>query len=168
MKTVSGSAKALWTYGPALVGLAIDQASKASVRAHLAIGQLRPVAPHFNLYYAINKGGAFSVLYGNVVLLAIVSLTVTIGLIVYERRQNSLSRWQALALGILLGGTVGNFLDRAILGQVTDFLDVYVADYHWPTFNVADVMINLGVLLLLVLSTQSPAQPQPREESSHR
>jgi signal peptidase II len=168
VKEVSGGAKALWVYAPALIGLAIDQLTKAQVRARLPLGRYVAVAPHFNIFHVINKGGAFSVLYGNVWLLALVSIIVAVGLIVFERRRTTLSRWQAFALGILLGGTVGNLLDRAILGQVTDFLDVYVGNYHWPTFNVADVMINLGVLLLLFVFAQSPAQPHPREESSHR
>lgn len=165
-RQVSGWKKAIALYGPAIAILALDQGTKHLVRDRIAIGQSFPILPHFNLHHVINKGGAFSVLYGNVGLLAAISVAVSLALIIYERRKRTLPIGQALALGILLGGTVGNLVDRVVRGQVTDFLDVFVDTYHWPTFNVADIAINLGVGLLLL--TQALTPPPSLPEENHR
>jgi signal peptidase II len=158
-----GTPKLIWVFGLAAGWLLIDQLTKHMIRMTMAIGQVTAVAPNFNLRHVINKGGAFSFLYGNVWLLATVSALVTIGLMVYAYRQPALARWQAVGLGILLAGTLGNLIDRVVRGQVTDFLDLYVGSYHWPTFNVADICINLGVALLVLGSLATP--PVHEEQS---
>jgi signal peptidase II len=156
-----GTPKLAWVFGLAAGGLVLDQLTKHLVRLQMAIGQVTAVAPGFNLRHVINKGGAFSLLYGNVWLLAAVSALVTIGIAVYAYRQPTLARWQAVGLGILLAGTLGNLIDRVVRGQVTDFLDLYVGAHHWPTFNVADICINVGVALLILASfTAAPAPVQ--------
>ena len=167
-QTLTGSRKAAWLYGLALACLLVDQATKQAVRAMIDLGQVFPVMPGFNLTHVVNKGAAFSLLHGHVSLLVVISLGVALGIVAYERRRPSLSPWQTASLGILLGGTVGNLIDRAVFGQVTDFLDVYVGAYHWPTFNVADICINLGVLVLLVWTYRQPAPPHPPKEDSRR
>ena len=161
-QTLSGSRKAAWLYGLALTCLLVDQATKQAVRATLDLGQSIPVAPGFNLTHVVNQGAAFSLLHGQVGLLVVVSLVVTLGLVVYERRRPTMSPWQTASLGILLGGTVGNLIDRVVFGQVTDFLDVYVGAHHWPTFNVADICINLGVASLLIWSYRQPMEDSRR------
>lgn len=170
-RQLTGWTKAIAWYGPAIALLALDQGTKHLVRTRMGLGETIRVADHFNLHHVINKGGAFSILHGNVPLLATISVIVTLALIIYERRKPTLPIGQALALGILLGGTVGNLVDRVVFGQVTDFLDVYVGAYHWPTFNVADIAINLGVagLLLMQLLYPAPEPPQvPSREDTHR
>lgn len=160
-----GTPKLAWVFGLATGWLLIDQLTKHMVRMQMAIGQVTAVTPNFNLHHVINKGGAFSLLYGNVWLLAAVSALVTIGIAVYAYRQPALARWQAVGLGILLAGTLGNLIDRVVRGQVTDFLDLYVGTYHWPTFNVADICINLGVALLVLGSLAAPPPPVHEEHS---
>ena len=160
-----GTPKLAWVFGLATSWLLIDQLTKHMVRIQMAIGQVTAVAPSFNLRHVINKGGAFSLLYGNVWLLATISALVTIGIAVYAYRQPALARWQAVGLGILLAGTLGNLIDRVVRGQVTDFLDLYVGSYHWPTFNVADICINLGVALLVLGSLATPPPPVHEEHS---
>ena len=155
--TLSGAAKVAWLYGLATGSLLVDQLTKTLVRENLNVGQVVALAPGFNLRHVFNKGGAFSLLYGNVWFLAAVAFGVTLGLIIYERRHPAMPRWQAVGLGILLGGTLGNMIDRVVRGQVTDFLDVYVGAYHWPTFNVADICINLGVAMLVLGSLLTPS-----------
>jgi signal peptidase II len=168
-RPLEGLKKALWMYMPAIDIIALDQISKHLIRSHLPLGQTYRVTDFFNLFHVINKGGAFSVFYGNVGFLAAVSLAVVAFLIVYERRKPSLPIGQAVCLGILLGGTVGNLVDRLVFGEVTDFLDVYVGTYHWPTFNVADIAINLGVVSLLILQVLQPTTPVvPSREEHHR
>lgn len=155
--SLHGRHKLAWLYGLSAGSLALDQLTKTLVRASMAIGETHAVVPgFFNLRHVINLGGAFSLLHGQVWLLAAVSLAVVIGIVAYERRRGAMPRWQTVGLGILLGGTLGNLIDRVARGQVTDFLDVYVGAYHWPTFNVADICINVGVGLLVIGTMLAP------------
>jgi signal peptidase II len=164
---LAGRAKLAWVYGPAAAAVALDQGTKTWVREAIARGQEWPLAPGVVLTHVINQGGAFSLLYGQVALLIGVSVAVTLGLVAFERTRRALPRWQAVGLGILLGGTVGNLVDRLIFHHVTDFLDVAVAGRHWPTFNVADVCINAGVAVLAVgLALGAP--PHPSQEDPPR
>lgn len=159
---LTGGRKALLFLLPAAVALALDQLTKSLVRAQLPLAQPLPVVPgFFNLTHVTNKGGAWSVLHGHVSLLALFSALVAVGIAVYVWRDPSLDRWRVLALGILLGGTLGNLADRVIFGQVTDFLDVFWGVHHFPTFNVADICINLGVAWLL-LGTLREKESSPR------
>ena len=95
-----------------------------------------------------NTGAAFSVLQGSTALLGLLSLGVGIGLILWIWRERVLPFWQALAAAELLGGTVGNGIDRWRLGHVVDFLALEPIDF--PIFNAADVAINLAVLCFAI------------------
>ncbi|MFN3429054.1 MAG: signal peptidase II [Candidatus Sericytochromatia bacterium] len=145
----------------------VDQATKHLIRERLAIAQDWPVFPGFTLTHVTNQGGALSLLHGHVGLLSAVSMAVIAGLVIVERRRKRLPRWQTAALGILLGGTVGNLVDRLVFGRVTDFLDVYVGEWHFPTFNVADIAINAGVAILAYKTWLAPPirqDPDSQEE----
>ena len=157
---LAGPNKAAWLYGRAAAVALLDQATKHLIRERLAIAQDWPVFPGFAITHVTNQGGALSLLHGHVEILAAVSIAVIIGLVIYERRQKSLPRWQAAALGILLGGTVGNLVDRLVFGRVTDFLDVFVGEWHFPTFNVADIAINAGVAILAYQTFLAPPASQ--------
>jgi signal peptidase II len=153
----------LRVYALAIACLAVDQFTKTFIRAQLAIGQHVVVTPFFSLMHVINRGGALSLLYGQRDLLALVGFVVALGVLIYEGRHPAMPRWQATALGILLGGTVGNMVDRLLFGQVTDFLDFHLGPYRWPTFNVADICINVGVAALIIgsaLARPSTEEPQ--------
>ena len=158
---LAGPTKAAWLYGAAAAVALLDQLSKHLIRERLAIAQDWPVFPGLTITHVTNQGGAFSLLHGRVGLLAVVSVAVAVGLVIYAQRRRALPRWQAAALGILLGGTVGNLVDRVMFGRVTDFLDVYVGEWHFPTFNVADVAINAGVA---ILALQLWSAPPPRQD----
>ena len=93
-----------------------------------------------------NSGAAFSMLEGNANLLGVVSLGVAAGLVVWIQTSGPMERWQALGLGFLLGGAIGNGIDRWRLGRVVDFLEFVPISF--PIFNLADVAINLAVLCL--------------------
>ena len=129
----------------ALVIVVVDQVSKAVASSVLQGGQNLPLLPHLiSLQLVHNTGAAFSVLRGSTALLGLLSLGVGIGLILWIWRQRVLPFWQALASAALLGGTLGNGLDRWRLGYVVDFLALEPIDF--PIFNGADVAINLAVL----------------------
>ena len=129
----------------ALVIVVVDQVSKAVASSVLQGGHTLPLLPHLiSLQLVHNTGAAFSVLRGSTALLGLLSLGVGIGLILWMWRQRVLPFWQALASAALLGGTLGNGLDRWRLGYVVDFLALEPIDF--PIFNGADVAINLAVL----------------------
>ena len=129
----------------ALVIVVVDQVSKGVASSVLQDGHTLPLLPHLiSLQLVHNTGAAFSLLRGSTALLGLLSLGVGIGLILWIWRQRVLPFWQALASAALLGGTLGNGLDRWRLGYVVDFLALEPIDF--PIFNGADVAINLAVL----------------------
>ena len=133
----------------ALVIVVVDQLSKAAASSALRDGQSLPLLPHLlSLQLVHNTGAAFSVLQGSTALLGLLSLGVGIGLILWIWRERVLPFWQALAAAALLGGTVGNGIDRWRLGHVVDFLALEPIDF--PIFNGADVAINLAVLCFAI------------------
>ena len=129
----------------ALVIVVVDQVSKALATNALQGGHTLPLLPHLlSLQLVHNTGAAFSVLQNSTALLGLLSLGVGIALILWIWRERVLPFWQALAAAALLGGTLGNGLDRWRLGYVVDFLALEPIDF--PIFNGADVAINFAVL----------------------
>ncbi|MBJ6126969.1 signal peptidase II [Microvirga splendida] len=126
--------------------------------------QVIPIVPFFNLTLGYNTGISFgllqSVFEDNPWVLTSLTLTIVGFLLLWARRAGS--RREAIALGLISGGALGNAIDRIRQGAVTDFLDVYVGTWHWPTFNMADVAIFLGAATLVVgdlFGRNRPAAP---------
>jgi len=135
------------SYWIAIAVVLMDQISKAWAVDHLAGVGVRPLLPGLlQLQLVFNSGAAFSMLEGNANLLGVVSLAVAVGLVFWIQTSGPLGRWQAMGLGFLLGGAVGNGIDRWRLGRVVDFLEFVPISF--PIFNLADVAINLAVLCL--------------------
>lgn len=138
----------------AVVVICIDQATKYWASVDLAPYQAEPVFPMFNLTLAYNTGAAFSFLHNAGAwhrwFFTGFSLLMSIGLIVWIARLPSSARLQLAALSLILGGAIGNLIDRAVLGFVIDFIDIYYKHYHWPVFNMADSAICIGAVLLLI------------------
>ena len=133
----------------ALFIVVVDQGSKAWASGALQGGHTLPLLPHLlSLQLVHNTGAAFSVLQNSTALLGLLSLGVGIALISWIWRERVLPYWQALAAAALLGGTLGNGLDRWRLGHVVDFLALEPIDF--PIFNGADVAINLAVLCFAI------------------
>ena len=133
----------------ALVIVVVDQLSKALASNALQGGHTLPLLPQLlSLQLVHNTGAAFSVLQNSTALLGLLSLGVGIALILWIWRERVLPFWQALAAAALLGGTLGNGLDRWRLGYVIDFLALEPIDF--PIFNGADVAINLAVLCFAI------------------
>jgi signal peptidase II len=133
--------------------LVLDQIVKAWLIPVLT-GQTIPVTPFFNLVMVWNRGISFGMFQGGgdwqrwvlVAFALIVAVAMTFWL-----AQAALS-WQAASAGGIIGGALGNAVDRARFGAVADFFDFYLAGYHWPAFNVADAAIVCGVAGLLIES----------------
>lgn len=140
----------------ALVVLVLDQVTKLWVASALPLWSTKIVIPgFFNLVHVLNKGAAFGFLHDldapwrPYFFLAVTALAVV--LIMHLLR--TVPREDTVlftGLGLILGGALGNMIDRIRLGEVIDFLDFYIAAYHWPAFNVADIAISFGSVLLLV------------------
>ena len=144
--------------GLAAVVVALDQWSKGYIRGTVALYESIVIVPSFfQITHTRNSGGAFSIFAGaddavRVPFFLGVSLVAIVALLYFVRSVEA-RRWSMLAaLGGILGGAIGNLIDRMLYGQVTDFLDVHWHDYHWPVFNVADSCITVGVLVLLAHS----------------
>lgn len=136
-------------YRTALAVVLLDQLSKAWASAQLTPGLATPLLPGLlQLRLVVNTGAAFSLLTGNAPLLGLVSAAVAAGLVLWIQTSDPLRPWQALGLGLLLGGALGNGIDRWRLGHVVDLLEAVPVSF--PVFNLADVAINLAVLCLVI------------------
>lgn len=158
-----------------LLVVAADQASKRLVRRSLSLHDSVPVVPGlFHLTHVANRGALFGMLRDlpdpwRSALFTLVPLAAIVLIIYFQRRTPWTDTPAHLGLALILGGAVGNLADRIRLGYVTDFLDVFLQDHHWPAFNVADACICVGVSLLvlsLVLTRREPTHDAlPPEEA---
>ncbi|MBM4207585.1 MAG: lipoprotein signal peptidase [Gammaproteobacteria bacterium] len=143
--------KWLWLSALAIV---LDQVSKLIVDSSMQLHETIPLMPCFNLTYVHNTGAAFSFLseaggwqrWFFAALAIVISAVLSVWLARLQKHETLL----AVALVLVLGGAVGNLIDRLAYGYVIDFIDVYYDSWHWPAFNIADSAITLGVGLLLV------------------
>jgi signal peptidase II len=156
-----GMLRWLWL-AAAVIGL--DQISKWFALSYLPYGVAKPLFPGLNLTLVYNTGAAFSFLsqadgwqrWLFVGLAVIVSVVLIAWLLRLEARE----RWTAAGLALILGGALGNALDRILRGHVIDFIDAYYRHWHWPAFNLADSAITLGAALLIA-RTLFARQSQP-------
>ncbi|HZQ71491.1 MAG TPA: signal peptidase II [Burkholderiales bacterium] len=133
--------------------VAADQLVKAAVLAAFAPGERRELTGFFNLVLVFNKGAAFSFLsqapgWQTPLLAAFAAVAAIVVSVLILR--NAARRLLCAGLALVLGGAVGNLVDRLRFGQVVDFLDFHAAGWHWPAFNVADSAITLGAVLLVI------------------
>ena len=143
--------------------IGLDQLSKWLVQRALALGESIRVLPFFDLVLVYNPGAAFSFLSSasgwQRHLFAAIAVAASV-LIVYLLRRYAHDRLFCFALSLILGGAVGNLIDRVLLGAVVDFLDVHALGYHWPAFNLADSAITVGAALLIWDSLRRPRVQQ--------
>jgi signal peptidase II len=140
----------------ALGVVALDQITKAAILRSLQLGDSIPVlAGCFNIVFVLNPGAAFGFLatlgpgFRNPFFI-LISLAAVILIFVYRQRYLRENRLASVALALIMGGALGNLIDRLRYGMVVDFLDFYLGEYHWPAFNVADSAISVGVCLMLL------------------
>ncbi len=142
--------KWLWL---SLLVIVLDQLSKYFVSNWLQLYESVAVLPFFNFTLLHNPGAAFSFLADaggwQRWFFTAIALIVSVVIVAWLRRLPAAEKWQAAALALILGGALGNVIDRMRLGYVVDFLDVYYRQWHWPPFNIADSAITVGVVILL-------------------
>jgi signal peptidase II len=141
-----------WFLAAAAVIVA-DQATKTLVLGRFALGERLELASFLNLVLVYNKGAAFSFLSDAagwqtplLVLFALAAAGIVTVLIVKKPQEKLL----CAGLALILGGALGNLIDRLRFGQVVDFIDFHLRGYHWPAFNVADSAITIGAALLIL------------------
>ncbi|RJX82255.1 signal peptidase II [Pseudomonas sp. LS-2] len=146
-----------WTLSLA-VALA-DQAIKYVIEGSLSVGAVVPQTPVFNLVHCWNTGAAFSFLADaggwQRYFFILLALVVSIGLALLLRKPRA--KLEALGYSLILGGAVGNLIDRSFRGHVIDYLDFFWQSWHWPAFNLADIGIVGGAAMLLLSSVLSPS-----------
>lgn len=134
--------------------LIADQATKQLVEANFLVFEQLPVLPFLNLTLVYNEGAAFSFLSDQGGwqrwLFSGLAAAVSVVLTVWLFQLRSGQKWTAAALSLLIGGALGNLVDRLVFGHVIDFIDVFYGRWHWPAFNVADSAIFIGVAMILL------------------
>jgi len=140
--------------GIALIVVLIDQVSKSLALSRLEPHQIISVIPgFFNIVFVENRGMAFGIFNQTKPGFAFIFLLATtisaIGVIMFFFWKKRSHLWLTIGLSLILGGALGNLIDRIQLGYVIDFLDFYIADYHWPAFNMADSAVTGGTFWLL-------------------
>lgn len=140
--------------GLAALIVAADQLTKGWLVARLAPGEsVAVLGDWLRLVHGRNTGGLFGLFGGHAEILAVVSIGVIALIVAYHARAVP-SRLLTVTLGLLLGGAIGNLLDRLRLGYVVDFVDAGIGDLRWYTFNVADAAISFALLGLVVLAVR--------------
>lgn len=163
--TLEASRRWLWL---AFAIVAADQGTKFLAEQLLVAHEPVAVLPFFNFYLTYNTGAAFSFLRDaggwQRWLFAVLSIGVSAFIVIWLSRLPRGNGWLACALALVLGGAIGNLLDRLfrIDGGVVDFVDVYYGTWHWPAFNVADAAISIGAVLLVLNAIWGE---KPKEES---
>ncbi len=135
-----------------LLIIGLDQATKWLALNYLLPYQPKIITPFFNFTLMFNKGAAFSFLSNypeiSTIFFSILSAAISIAIIIWILGYTANQKLKAFSLSLVLGGAIGNLIDRLLQGKVTDFISLHYQQYYWPTFNIADSAIVVGAILL--------------------
>ena len=168
-----------WLFIAGLV-LVVDQITKQTAEAMLDFTEIVEIFPYFNFILAYNTGAAFSFLADSGGwqrwFFVVLALAVSAVIAVWLRRLGPEEKWNGVALALILGGALGNVLDRILFGHVIDFIDVYYTAAqcsalfapeplaqgmrcHWPAFNIADSAISIGAVMMVIDAVRGGKKP---------
>lgn len=149
----------------AIAVIAIDQWTKWLVVQNMNVGERIPIIEGFFYWTSHrNEGAAFGILQGQMWFFYIVTIFV-IGFVIYYLHKEARGRkWLGTALGLVLGGAIGNFIDRVLQGEVVDFIDVFIFTYNYPIFNVADMALVIGVGILIIIILREDVEQRKNEK----
>jgi signal peptidase II len=157
--------RGLGYYGLSALIFALDRLTKRLIEARVSVFDAHTVIPgFFDIVHARNRGAAFSMFADSTspwrpFFLIGLSLAALVLVAAILRNASRLDRTTAIGLSLILGGALGNVFDRIVSGAVTDFLDFYIGELHWPAFNLADSAIVIGSCLLLISLLRPKQQP---------
>lgn len=137
----------------AIIVILVDQWTKWIVDKKMEVYESIPIIENF--FYLTshrNKGAAWGILQGHMTFFYIITVVVIVGIIYYMQKHAKDNRLLAISLSLLLGGAIGNFIDRLVRKEVVDFLDFIIINYDFPIFNVADSALTIGVILILIVT----------------
>lgn len=156
LNPMEGRGASLWVrwLGLSVFVVLLDQLTKQTADTLLAYNEPLIVLPMFNFTLRYNTGAAFSFLADGGGwqrwFFTVLALVVSVILIIWLRRLPRAAVWESLGIAMILGGAIGNVIDRVLFGHVIDFIEVHYQHWYWPAFNVADSAITVGVAVLLV------------------
>lgn len=155
-------------YGLAAIIVGLDQWSKHAIEKALNFNEPLVFTSFFNFTKLYNEGAAFSFLSGaggwQRWFFTIIAVVVCFGIMIWLARLGAKKTWEAVALACILGGALGNLIDRVLLGHVVDFIVFHYQQWAWPAFNVADIAISVGAILLIIDALFG--QPTDKKENS--
>ncbi|MDR7074493.1 signal peptidase II [Fictibacillus barbaricus] len=147
-----------------LLVIALDQLTKWTIVKNMNLGESIPVIDEvFYITSHRNRGAAFGILQDQRYFFIIITLAV-VGAVVYYMQRHASDKLLKFALALVLGGAIGNFSDRLIRGEVVDFLNVYIGNYDFPIFNVADSALVIGVGLIFIQSFMESSKKETKNE----
>ncbi|HUV22838.1 MAG TPA: signal peptidase II [Gammaproteobacteria bacterium] len=157
MTIVTSQLKWLWL---SLGVIIIDQITKQIAEAQLSLHQPINLMPYFDWYLTYNTGAAFSLLADaggwQRWMFTAIAIVVSLVIVQWIRKLEPGDSLTALSLSLILGGAIGNLIDRILLGHVIDYIQVWLGSYPFPAFNIADAAISVGAALLILSSFYSP------------
>jgi signal peptidase II len=158
----------LWL-GISVLVVGLDQLTKQAILTHFRFGEVWPVTDFFDLVLVYNPGAAFSFLAEHSGwqrwFFIVLAFAISAWMLVLMWRHRA-ERLQPLAFALIVGGALGNVIDRFIFGAVVDFLYFHIGPYGWPAFNLADSAITLGVVLMLAAQVHTSRTPPAQEKPS--
>ncbi|MDF0725257.1 signal peptidase II [Cytobacillus sp. S13-E01] len=151
----------------ALLIILVDQLTKWAIVSYMNLGQSITVIENF-LYITShrNRGAAWGILQGQMWFFYIITVIVVAILVIYIQRLPKQQRLMGIALGLMLGGAIGNFIDRIFRKEVVDFINTYIFTYDFPIFNIADSALVVGVGLVLILTLLEGKQEKETSNES--
>ncbi|WP_405102335.1 signal peptidase II [Oceanobacillus sp. FSL H7-0719] len=153
-------------YLVALIVILIDQFTKWLVVANMEIGQRIPIIEDF--FYLTshrNSGAAWGILQGQMFFFYIITMIVIVVIVYYMQRYAKNNTLLAISLSLLLGGAIGNFIDRLFRQEVVDFASFIFGNYHFPIFNVADSALTIGVILVIIATILEERNEKRKERA---
>ena len=138
-------------YVIALFGIAIDQISKWLIVKNMELGTSIPIID--NVLYITshrNRGAAWGILENKMWFFYIITVVFVVFIVIYMQKYAKTDKLLGISLGLILGGAIGNFIDRVFRQEVVDFIHVYIFSYNYPVFNIADSALCIGVVLIII------------------
>jgi len=158
-----------WTIISVVV-IILDQITKAIATAKLVMFDPVAVMPMFNFTLMHNEGAAFSFLSDaggwQRWFFTVLATIVSIAIFIWIKKLTPQEKGMAISLSLILGGAIGNLIDRVRFGYVVDFIDVYYNDWHWPAFNIADSAIFVGAAIMIIFSFREEKKTKPDPDNS--
>jgi len=143
-------------YGLSAVAALLDQMTKSAIVKNYPLAEQVPITSFLNLIYVLNPGAAFSFLAGagGWQRYFFIALALAVSFLLAFLLRHPLPRIESFGFSLILGGAMGNTFDRLLTGNVVDFLDLHWNGIHWPAFNLADVFISIGAVVVILASTK--------------